>query len=166
MAVSVNFRREVQAQETGEVFIALLTITHPDSAGVSRVSSDPTTRLGDDPLRYGTASRGQTFEYLPFTITLPNSGGESTPVAQISLDNIGRELTALIRSAVKPATLLLEVVCASTPDTVERSFPNLKVADVNYDAEAMTFSLTYQPLVHEPFPAHAFVPSYFPGLFP
>ena len=166
MPLSGLLKASVHAPETGEVFIVLLTITHATTpAEITRVSSDPTVRLSDDPVLYGTASRGETFLFFPFDLRLPDAGGEAMPRAQLVIENVGRELIAAIRSVVEPAEILIELVCASTPDTVEASYPVLRVARVQYNAQTITCDLEYAPLTSEPYPAGSFTPGAFPGLF-
>jgi hypothetical protein len=43
--LSLNFRKALYAQESGEVPIFLLTITHPSLAAPIRLSTDPTARI-------------------------------------------------------------------------------------------------------------------------
>lgn len=45
--VTDAFKAAAFAQETGEVVVTLLTITHPDMEETIRISSDPTQRLGN-----------------------------------------------------------------------------------------------------------------------
>ena len=45
------------------------------------------------------------------------------------------------------------------------SFPNFLVGGIQYNADSIIATLTVASLVNEPFPAHTFTPSYFPGLF-
>lgn len=166
MALSSTFIAAANAQETGEIFIVLLTITHPATSDVARLSSDPTQRFTEDPLRYGTISRGNIYWFLPFQIVLPDSQESAPPLARLVIDNIDRELVELIRSHGEPGKLLIEIVLASSPDAVERTYPTLEVTNVQYDAHAATFELHYRPLAEEGYPVGSFTPNAFPGHFP
>ena len=55
--LSLNFRQALFAQESGEIPIFLLTITHPDLPDPIYQSTDATVRLSTYPLTYGTISR-------------------------------------------------------------------------------------------------------------
>jgi Domain of unknown function (DUF1833) len=166
MPFTPSFIQALTAQETGEVAIGLITITHPATPEIARISSDPTQRLGEDPLRYGTISRGQVYEHLPVNIIIPDSQEQSPPLSRMSIDNIDRELIALIRSSSEPATMTLEVVSATEPDIVQQPYPPMEVTNIQYDQFRAVFELTYKPLQAETFPVGIFSPSQFPGLFP
>lgn len=162
---SSAFKAAAFSAETGEVLVCLLTITHPDLDSPIRISSDPTTRLSTDPLAYGTASRGETFLFLPFGFTLPDDRDDTPPRVQIALDNVDRGIIGLLRTIATPATVRVEVVLASDPGTVEIALPALQMAEVSYDAATITVSLVADGLQTEPFPAGQFDPGRFPGLF-
>jgi hypothetical protein len=62
--VSLNVRVAANAEHASEVPVALVTITHPGLDAPVRLSSDPTSRLSADPLRYGTYHRGDVYEFV------------------------------------------------------------------------------------------------------
>ncbi|MGH7393660.1 MAG: DUF1833 family protein [Candidatus Rokuibacteriota bacterium] len=165
MAISTAFKAAAHAAETDEVLIILLTITHPDTPDIGRVSSDPTTRLSDDPLLYGTVSRGNTFTYISFAFQPPDDREEAPPRAQIILDNVGREFINLLRTFHPPATLLVELVLGRSPDAVEMTFPDLEVVSADYDAQQVILTPIFRGLQDEQYPALAFTPGVAPGLF-
>jgi hypothetical protein len=153
------------SQETEEVIIALLTITHPSSAEVLRISSDPTELASVDPLMYGTQSRDYGYLFIPFQLVLPESSDDAPPSAKLVLTNVERELVPLIRSYHAPATVLIELILASSPNVVELSIADLQIVQCTYDVQEMQFSLGYPSLSTEPIPALSFTPNFFPGLF-
>lgn len=164
-SVSLTFREAMNAQETGEVVIVLMTISHPSYPTPLRLSSDPTTLLSEAPLQYGTVSRGQTYLFCPFSTTLPDDVDERAPTARLALENVSRDLVAIIRSISTPATATIEVVLASSPDSVEIEYPQFEVKSAQYNANIMTLELSIDALTDEPYPAGTFSPSAFPGLF-
>lgn len=166
MPLTPGFIQALTAQETGEISIGLITITHPATTEIGRISSDPTRRLGEDPLRYGTISRGEVYWYLPIDIVPPDSQEQSPPLARLSIDNIDRELIRLMRSTGEPATFTIEVVSASEPDIVQQPYPPMEVTLFSYDQYRAVFELQYKPLQAESFPVGSFTPSQFSGLFP
>lgn len=164
-STSERFNGAAFAQESGDVVVVLITIDHPSLDAPLRFSSDPTTRLSDDPLLYGTVSRGETFYFVPVKVALPDEQDRS-PEAKLTLDNISRDTIALIRAAVSPPpTALLEVVLAATPDVVEASFADFTVSKATSDAQQVEIELTFDTLGAEPVPAMKFDPGRFPGLF-
>lgn len=163
--LSLNFRQALFSQESSEVPIFLLTITHDQLAEPILLSTDPTTRLSTDPLMYGTESRGQTYYYAGVQITLPSEEDRSPPASKLTISNVTRELIPLARSVSTPAAIKIETVLASDVDTVEMTFPGFQMTNLEYDVMDLNFDLTIDPLVTEPYPAGSFNPAGFPGLF-
>lgn len=163
--VSQGFLDAAFAQETGEVPICLLTVTHEDLEEPIYLSSDATTRLSEQPLIYGTDSRGQQYLYLPFEFTLPDDRGDSPPRVQLTMDNIDRSLVAVLRGFSTPASVMMEIVLASDLDTVEITMPSLQMSDVTIDDHKISATLVADALINEPHPAGQFTPGSFPGLF-
>lgn len=163
--VSDRFREAIYAQETDEVPICLLTITHESLSEPIYVSSVATTRLSDDPLLYGTESRGEQYIFLPFEFTLPDDKSDSPPRVQLTMENIDRTLVSLLRTFVTPASVKFEIVLASDPDLVEIAVPILQMADATIDESTIAITLVADTLINEPHPAGQFTPGAFPGLF-
>lgn len=153
------------SQESDEVVICLLTVTHADIGDPIYLSSDATTRLSDDPLVYGTASRGQQYIYLPFEFTVPDDRNDSPPRVQLTMDNIDRSLVTLLRSFSTPASIVMEIVLASDLDAVEITMPALQMSDVTIDDHTISVTIVADALINEPHPAGQFTPGSFPGLF-
>lgn len=153
--VSQTLREAVHGQETGEAFLVLLTLNHDDLAAPIRVVND-----GAD-----LASRGETFQAFPFRLALPSDMDERPPRMRLQIDNVDRTVVQALRSISGAPTVLVEVVLASDPDTVEASFPDFVLRAADYDALAVTGELVLERFIHEPFPAQRFTPANFPGLF-
>lgn len=163
--VSLNFRKALFSQESGEVVIFLLTISHPFLAAPIRLSSDPTTRLTTDPLVYGTMSRSQTYLYADCAVSMPDEQDRTAPACKLIIPNVTRDIIPLARSVSTPPSVKIELVLASAPDTVEVSWPAMDMTNLSYDAIALTFDLTVDALTTEPYPAGNFDPASFPSLF-
>ena len=73
---SLNFREATNAQETGRVPIALITLSHADLADDILISTDPTQELSglttDTEKVYGTTSDSKEYVFLPVRIKLPD----------------------------------------------------------------------------------------------
>ena len=179
--LSNRMRASLFSQETGEVAMALLTVSHADLDEDLRLTTNPVERLqegkrsdavpgtagepaGDDPLLYGTRSRGERYLFAPIEVELPQDVNDGDPTARLAIDNIDLTLIDTIRSIEEGATITLEIVLASDPDTVEISFPSMKMVSVEYDRDAVAIDLAIDPLVTEPWPGDSFTPSAFPGL--
>lgn len=163
--LSGNFVSAAMAQDTDEVLICLLTVAHPELATPIYLSSDPTTRISDDPLIYATVSRTHEHLFLPFEWTFPDDRSDAPPTVKLTIDNIERTLVGILRSFSTPPTILIEVVLASSPDVVEIAVPGLILSDVTIDEHAVSATLVADSLINEPHPAGQFTPGGFPGLF-
>ncbi|KGT75790.1 hypothetical protein MA20_31835 [Bradyrhizobium japonicum] len=163
--LSLNFRHALFAQESGEVPIFLLTITHPELVDPIRLTTDATERKSNDPLIYRTMSRGDEFIYAGVDITIPDEQDRSPPASKLTIANVTRDLIPLARSVSTPPSVMIEAVLASDLSTVEMSWPALDMVNLTYDASFLQFDLTMDALVTEPYPSGTFSPADFPGLF-
>ncbi|MET3611737.1 hypothetical protein ABID16_000042 [Rhizobium aquaticum] len=163
--LSPRFLTAAFAQETDEVVICLLTITHPDLSAPIYLSSNPTERISDDPLIYATNSRGNQYLFLPFDFTMPDDQADSAPRVQLVIDNTEQQLVAMLRSISTPATIRVEIVLASAPDQVEIALPGLQLGNAKIGEKSVSIDLVADPLVNEPFPGGSFTAGAFPGLF-
>ena len=163
--LSLNFRKALFSQESGEVVIFLLTITHPSLPAPILLSTDPTTRLTTDPLTYGTLSRLSTFLYAGIDVTIPDEQDKTPPASKLTIQNVTRDLIPLARSVSTPPLVKIEAVLASAPDSVEMTIGALQMSNLTYDANQLVFDLTLDALVTEPYPSGTFSPAYFGASF-
>ena len=163
--LSLNFREAINAQESGETVIFLMTIDHDELSSPILLSTDPTERLSEVPLMYGTVSRYETYIFIPMEVSLPDEREQAAPRAAFRISNVTRELVALVRSVTSPARAKLEVVLASDLDNVEVETPWLDIVAATTTAGDVTFELTLNSMATELWPTDAFDPSAFPGLF-
>jgi hypothetical protein len=162
--LSLNFREAINAQESGEIAIFLLTVDHDDFSDQIHLSSDPTERLTDVPLLYATVSRGITHYFLPMTIALPEEREGSPPRTQVRISFSNLEVLTLIRSTTTPARVKIELVLASDPDTVEVESPWLDLIGATNNAGEITLELSLNSMTQENYPVDSFDPAAFPGL--
>ena len=146
--------REMLAQNSAEVFLVLLTFSHPSIAALRLVNNTQ-----------DVISRGNTYVAFPFDITLPNDVADRMVSVQLSINNVDRRLIDEIRAVSEPITVTLEIIAASAPNTVEVGPFSFTMVSADYNQETITASLTYEPVLSEPFPARSFDPRDFPGLF-
>ena len=155
MPISTAARTAMFAQETGEVFLAVLKIDHPDFTTPIRVvnNTQDVTHNGFEWIAY------------PFDLMLPDSDEDREIVAHLSIDNVGREIAAAVRAAVNPPTVSVALIRADDPDPAEIVWPEFTLRNVAWDAAALTGDLVLLDISSEPYPAHQFTPNYFPGFF-
>ena len=163
--VSDTFRAAMFGQETDELPVLLLTITHPDLETTWRLSSDNKDLFDAEEQLRGTLSRGEQFAFFPMEVSLPEEGEDASNVIQITVDNVGRKMTTLLKSTVTPAAVTIEIVLASAPDDVECEFPDFELVSADVDVGNVVLSLTVDTMASEPYPADNFTPSAFGGLW-
>lgn len=142
------------AQETEEVWLVLLTMTHaslPDSLRfVSNFAS--------------VTSRGQVYIAFPFEIEFPDQDADNSGEARVTIDNVDRQIVQTIRDISSPPEVTLEVVMASSPDVVEAQFTGMVLRNVEYDAARVRGTLRFEDIMTEPVSVQM-TPARFPGLF-
>lgn len=126
-------------------------------------SGGPPIRMTDN--SENVVSRGDTFLAYPFALELPSDESGNISQARLSIDNVARALVDEIRSLAEPLVLTIEVVAASTPDTVEYSAADYTLKHVTYDALTISGTLTQENFLSEPFPADIMSGATFPGQF-
>ncbi len=166
--LSLNFRESAFAQETGRVPIALITLDHDDLDEPILISSDPTQRLldltTDTEVVYGTISNGLTYIFLPVGIKLPDETEDGPGEMQLEIDLVHRAMTATIRTITEPVTCKLDMVLDNSLDTIEMSWPEMLLTNLQWSAAVVRGSFQLETLETEPFTAGSFTPGYFPGL--
>jgi len=153
--LSLAARQAIFAQETAEVFLVLLTI-----AGVGIPLPLRFVNNGDD-----VVSRGNTYLAYPFQISLPDEREDSPAQVSLSIDNIDQGIVTAVRGLTEPPSITLEVVLASSPDTVEAGPFDFALRGVEYDAMRVQGTLAFEDFLGEGYPADSFDPTRFGGLF-
>lgn len=148
-------KQALNASQTDDVFLILLTISHASLSPSIRVSSDAVD----------TISNSNTFVAFPFDLSLPDDTDSASPRARLSIDNVDRQIVTAIRSISTAPSVLIQIVRAEAPNTIEASFADFKLTNISYDAHVVSGDLTVEDFTSEPFPAGKFTPSLFPGLF-
>jgi hypothetical protein len=148
--------RNATADTTGDALLFLLTITHDDLPAPVRL-----VRNHED-----IVSRTHTHTAFPFDVTPPGSGEGGTRPARISLDAVDRTIAATLRSLATPPSLLVEVVLASSPDTVRESLPVFELRSAGGDLYTIELEINDSAEDEtEPAVQWDFTPSTAPALF-
>ncbi len=153
MTISDALKGEAWAVES-DLPLVLLTIDHDDI--------DPAIRVVNN--NVDIVSNGDTYTAFPFEITLPDNLGDATPRAKLRIDNVSREIGQAIRLISTPADVTIQVVRQDALDTVEMTWPAMRLTNVRYTALTVEGDLEFENLTREPYPAHTFSPAEFPGL--
>lgn len=156
MALSSAAVRALLSRETAETVILLLTIEHDDLPAPLRFARNT---YGDD-----IVSNGDTFIGVPFELNWPSDNDE-TPTAQLETFNVDRAIGQALEDLVDPPVCTLQIVLASSPNTIEREALQFEMRNVRWDALALTCDLTQIQITSEPWPKYRVTPKYFPALF-
>ncbi|MFO1126382.1 MAG: hypothetical protein U1E25_14635 [Methylocystis sp.] len=159
----MTIRQSMYAEHSEECEVALVTITHPSLAVPVRLSSDPTERLSVDPLRYGTRSGGNEFEFVNLSAIVPDDRKGTPPRVALILENVGFDVIEVAQSFTNIATAAIDLVLASAPNLVIQSYRGLRIVRCSFDEASATFDLSREPFVSEPFGGRQ-TKSFFPGL--
>ena len=154
MAITNALKEAAYAQETSDVFLVLLTITHDDITPIRVVNNNE-----------NITSDSNLFVAYPFEITLPDSTGESSPRAHITIDNVSREIAESIRNITTAPKITISVIRAADPDTIELTFAPFTLRNVKWDTSKLSGDLSMENIEIEPFPIGQFSPAQFKGLF-
>lgn len=155
---SAVFKAAANAQETGEVLVALITITH------SSIIGGP-LRLVQD-LKDMT-SNANVYTAFPFEIRLPDDTDDGPAKVLLTIDNVDRSIMVALRTMPpsSPPTVTVELVLASQPNVVEISIQNMTLRSISGDAVQIEGELRMDEEDLTTFPEGSFTPSQFPGLF-
>lgn len=144
----------LNAQESGEVFIALITLEHEALTEPIRVNTSGASLIVGD------------VEYidLPVTIVLPDEAPDRPPRSKLSIDNVDQRIGVAVRQINTAPTVHISIVTASDPETVDVAFPDFKLTNVTTTRPTVEGDLTLEEFTDEPYPAATFTRSRFPGV--
>lgn len=154
--VSATALQAMLAQQTGEVFIPCLKINHPSFAAPYRIA-------------YNTATVHRADgDYLPFAFqcNLPDQVEDSTPQVKVTIDNVDLEISDAIRTITGQPSITMDVVLASSPDTIEAGPFEYSLMDATASADAIEGTLGYEADVFsQQVPGQSYLPTNSAGLF-
>ena len=147
-------KAELYAANTDGVWLVLLTVEHASFAATLRYVND----------RANVTSGGDVYTAKAFSTRLP-ADRDSPPRAVIVLDNVDQATIASVRAITTPATVTLEVIRKSAPDTILVSYPYLRLVGVRITATSIEFELAGDAVLDEAYPGTDFAPLLFPAGF-
>lgn len=148
-------RATINAQETGEVFVMLLTLHHDTLQAPIRVCDD----------NVNLVSRGNTFVAFPFELAIGSDNDETPVRPKLTIQAVDRQIIQAVRRATSPVRCDVEVVLASQPDVVEIAETGFVLREVTISATTIVGELSYDDLLNDPYPADEIGPALFPGVF-
>lgn len=151
-----NLRASLEAWKSDEVYLILLSITHPELSGVLRLANN-----NED-----VTSNGKVFQGFPFSIE-PPSETDSPPQASVTIQNVDRRIGIEILKLryLQPPKAMIQVVLASNPNTVWLEYRNFYLRNIQGNAMQITANLDSWDFGREPWPARRATKDRYPSLF-
>lgn len=153
--LSNALRAQLNAQDSNDPLLTLVTITHPDMVEPIRLVNNT-----ED-----ITSNGHLYSAFSFTCGLPNDDGESIKQVQLNVDNTSLEFISTIRSITTPMSVNIDFILVSIPDIIQFSLEDLEVRSVAYDISSMRFILTVDDNMNVSLTSEEYNPATYPGLF-
>ncbi len=153
---SDQYKRAINATGGSEIPLLLLEINHDGLAVPIRVVAD----------NQDLTHNAHVFTAMDFRATLPDDLESGSPRAQLSIDNVGRELTQWLEETAggKGATVRMIQVLRSDPDTIEGDV-TLDLTNLQVNALEVSGSLGFQDILNQPSIPLTYRPDVAPGLF-
>jgi hypothetical protein len=144
------------AQQTGEVWIACLTVSG-DGLDTLRIATDNIV----------VERTAGPFSPYPFEVELPEDAERGFGTATLRIDNIDREVCRLLRDYSGVPVATVEVVLASQPDTVELGPFEMTILSGEADELTIQLGLGHEEdILNQRVPAQSYFPSNSQGLWP
>jgi len=147
-------KAELYAGTTTGEWVVLVTVTHADFVSTLRYVNT----FAD------VVSGGDTYTALAFSAALP-ADRDGPAAATLTLDNTDQATTVAFRSVTSPPTITLEIVRLSAPDTIVRTFPNLRMVSANISETQVVLGLAPDAVFDDSYPGQDFTPLAFPAGF-
>jgi hypothetical protein len=154
VTISTTAKGQVFKSEGGG-FLVLITIMHSSLVTPLRFVNN----------NVNVTSNGNLFLAFPFSIKLPTERDGQAPLARLTIDNVSGDITRTLRQIATPLIMTVQVCRIDSFDSIEATLPTFKLRNVGWDVGQITGDLTLDDLTLEPFPAHSFTPSEYPGVF-
>lgn len=152
---SSSLKAAASAQETSEVFLILLEISHADITTL-RFVNNYTDIIGPG---------AETYIGFPFDIIIPSDDEQALSQIKLTIDNVDRSIMDEIRSLTSAPDISVSVILASDPTTIEAGPFEMKLRNVDYNASTISGNLQSDDILNEPWPGVSYVPANFPGLW-
>ena len=152
--ISSDLTTEIFAQESGDPFLMLVTLSHASFGDLYYVNNSE-----------DITSRSIVYTAFPMKITPSSDDGESVREVQIEFDNVSLELIDEIRTVTDFINVKVEMILASKPDLVEIELGELKIKNIDYNKFPMKARMVMDDFLNTEIPSEKYTPTNFPGLF-
>jgi Domain of unknown function (DUF1833) len=154
-SLTLATRQALFANETGEVFLFLVALSHPDMVTMFFVNN-----------QVDIISNGESYLAFPFELTLPDDREDVITRIQLQIDNVDRRVVEAVRSIDTPATVTVSVIRAAEPNVLVAGPIDCVLRNVSYNALTVSGDLApHENILDEPFPQHSCTPATTPGVF-
>ena len=146
---------QLQTIDDGYGFIYLLILEHVSFGKIYVVSDSQNWTIG-----------GNEYIALPFRVKPPNNVQGESPRAQLQIDNVGRELSALLEDMPVGGaiTATISVASRATPEINEYEFVS-QLSNVILNTSTMTATMGPDETLRQTSVRIRFDPATTPGLF-
>jgi|GEM_PF-3505537 len=151
------------ALRTGEVYAVLLTIVFtPTGAGETTIRATSNA----EPI----TSNSNLFKHYPFKTVFPEEAEGKDQKLRLRIENVDQVIISGdgagggLRSVTEPPEVTAQVVCVSSPNTIEEEYTNIKLRKMTFNETVIEGELTGESL-NEKFPWIVMDPQSVPGLF-
>lgn len=153
---SAGFKKTIHSVSADEFPLILLQIDRDDLVSPIRLVNDSTDLV----------HQGNTYTGLPFDINLPDDPEQGMPQAQLSIMNVGRELTVWIENAdwTQETTATLTQVMRSNPNVAEWSI-TMVMSDIRMTSQFITAKLGFEDILGTAAVTMRYTPTVAPGLY-
>jgi hypothetical protein len=145
----------LMAQVTDEAFLILLSFEYVPTGEIFRCVLNTEN----------VTSGGHVYEATYFEFTLPETGSGAPQGCEVSVDNVDQRMIGLLRSITEPLKVKIQLVLASSPNTIEMELSDLLMREVTWDALKIRGKLVSDDPLNQAFPAHLYEPRTFEGIF-
>lgn len=153
--LSPRLRRAINAQESAEVLVTLVELTHPTLPAPIRVCNDSKA----------VTSEGVEYVPFPFRFVLADDADEAPPTARLVIDAVDRRVIEAVRAVQGDCIrVVVREVLAAEPDVVEIGPLEFDLRSVTATSTEISGTLAYEPILGEPYPKDLMTPDKFPGL--
>lgn len=145
----------MNAQQTGEALLTLLTLSHPSLTDPIRVVNDAQDLV----------SGGYTYQSFPFEIAWPTMNEDGPASVKLRICGVDQTVIRAVRTLSGQALAVsLSLVRAAAPDLIEMGPIEATLRNAVYEAGFVEGDLRFEDLANEPFPSSLMTPARFPGL--
>jgi hypothetical protein len=149
-------RNAIYSQQTGEVFVPILSIEHPSIAPIRMVGDNVGIEVG-----------GNWYYPFPFEYELPSNEDGVVQSLKVNIANVSREIVSLVRSVSTKPTATFQLIMRSDPTVDLGRTYLMDIRAASWDALMIELTLSRSKNLKINFPRtdFKFTPIHYPGLF-